>query len=93
MEDIRNTPVIYRPLLGEIRKIVVGDPKDGFSFTVGNFFAKADLYITCIERDENGALVFGKLIYIIWARKSNSEKEFVWKYIQDQPVMVECFTE
>lgn len=83
---------LYRPILGEIRKIVVGDPKTGFSYTVGAYFEKANLQITSIERDENGALIFGKLLYIVWAKKTESEKEFVWKYIQDQPVIVECFT-
>lgn len=77
---------------GDIRKITIGDLKNGFCFQVNQTVPAGDnpLTITKIIRDENNFYFFGCIQYQIYA-KLKDEPQFVWKYFENQPVYVECF--
>lgn len=82
---------LFRPELGDIRKITIGDVKEGFSFKVGQeiMLGKDKIFISKIVRNEDSFFIFGSIIYLIYA-KGVDGNEFVWNYIENQPVRVEC---
>lgn len=72
-----------------IRKIIIGDIKDGIPYTVGQQILKREeIYITKIIRDENAKFIFGNVAYLIYTKREG-EQEKVWKLIEKQPVVVE----
>ena len=75
---------------GPIRRIIVGDIKDGMSFRVGQPFRAGDkkIEITEIVRDENNFFLFGSIRYLIYAKDEEGTHK-IWKYIENQPVTVE----
>jgi hypothetical protein len=82
---------LFRLDLGEIRKITIGDVKNGFSFSVGTVVNVGgdEIKISKIVRDENSFFIFGSILYVIYVKNSNGEEK-IWNYIENQPVRVEC---
>lgn len=82
---------------GKIRKIIIGtNPRsDALVYEIGKRHLVGDyeIFITDIVRDENNYYYFGNLRYIVFAskEKDNSEKSFVWKTLENIPLIVECF--
>lgn len=73
---------------GDIRKITYGDPKEGFTYTVGQSIFGGKCKITSVVRDENNHRLRGDNRYSILI--SNPDNiEAVWKVIENQPVVVE----
>ena len=81
---------MFRPSLGTIRKITIGDVKDGFVFTVGQplNIKGVQSKITSIVRSEDSYFLFGSITYIIYVGVNG--KDEVWKFFENQPVLCEC---
>ncbi len=75
-----------------IRKITIGDIKTGMTYQKGHKYGRDGDYleITSIIRDENAYHLFGSVTYLVYAKKTDGEFEFLWKYFERQPVTVEC---
>lgn len=74
-----------------IRKIIVGDAKDGFAFVVGQHYGKnRDILISRIVRDENAYFLLGAVTYIVYAKIAG--KESAWKLFERQPIIAEFDT-
>jgi hypothetical protein len=84
---------MFRPSLGIIRKITVGDVKDGFMFSVGQSLSinGTQTKISSIVRSEDSAFLFGNITYIIYISINN--QDVVWKFFEGQPVLCECSVE
>ena len=79
-----------------IRKIVVGDPKGGISYSVGqsfgpktNHYPSGEYKITRIIRHENNYHLLGCLTYIVYGTYKNGD-ERPFKYFENQQVAIEC---
>ncbi len=85
------TENVYRADLPvDVRRITIALQTE-WSFHVGQQIIKTGLEITRITREEGNALIFGMMMYKIFAKKLNTPNadEFVWKHIEGIPVMVE----
>jgi hypothetical protein len=79
----------------KIFRISIGpDPKDGMSYFVGQKIHtgsgnnRDDCVITRIVRNENNFYLFGNMAYIIYAKRNDSGKEFVFRFCENMPVYV-----
>ena len=83
-------PNYFRPAVGEIRKITIGDVKTGFSFSIGSKIqaGSEEIIISKIVRDENSFFIFGNIVYIIYAVNKKGE-EFIWNILENQILRVE----
>lgn len=71
---------------GLIRKIVVGpNPKDAMAYYVG--MRAGDAKVSFIEEDEASLVRYGVRRYRVFIE--DSENTYLWKSIENQPVMVE----
>jgi hypothetical protein len=81
------------PLLlnGRIRSLEVGQPKKGFSYTVGQRFKIGSTVCPVEEiiRDTNSYYLHGKLVYAIYIRVG--DEIILWKSYEDVPVTVTYF--
>lgn len=72
-----------------IRKIIIGDIKEGIPYTVGQKILKhEEVYINKIIRDENAKFIFGNVAYLIYTKREGKQEK-IWKLIEKQPVVVE----
>lgn len=72
----------------EIRKIIAGvDPTNAMALRVGQQFGK--LHITNIEQDERYFHKTNKQRYFVWCQNIDTQELFIWKIIQDLPVIIE----
>lgn len=87
---VSKTVNAFRTDLSDIRKITIGDVKEGFSFTVGSKVNAGgnQIIISKILRDENSFFIFGEIMYLIYAKNTNGE-EFLWNAISNMPLRIE----
>ena len=83
---------------GNIYSIEIGQPKNGFKYSVGQKFpfgkgAERDtIEVVEILRDDNSYYLTGVVRYIIYCTlNGNVDSVFSWKYYDNVPVSVTCF--
>ncbi len=76
---------------GSIYSIAVGDPKNGWKFTVGKGFNVAGDFLEVIEilRDDAAFHIHGTIRYVVYV-KNNAGEEFCWRYFENHKVDVTC---
>lgn len=83
-----------KPQITNIRKIIIGvNPKDAMAVEVGHTHNTPDgrITITDIVRNENNYYFFGSIMYQVYAMREGGKDKFVWKSIENVPVVVESF--
>jgi hypothetical protein len=78
---------------GRIFKLEVGNPKNGFKYTVGQTFKVEGEIVEIVEilRDDNAYHLHGKLRYLIYVVRPNDREILCWKWYEDVPVSVTCY--
>jgi len=92
---------LFRPNLGEIRKLTIvnnGDVFNGFNFVVGQKFrvnkkTNESIIISRIVRDDHAYILHNEMLYVVYATKEGDDSgvEFCWQYLSGVPVRAECF--
>lgn len=78
-----------------IRKLIVGDIKEGIPYTIGQKMLKNEQepahHVTRIIRDENAKFIFGNVAYLVYVQKEGGPEK-IWKMFEGQPVVIEFNT-
>jgi hypothetical protein len=74
---------------GTIRKLIIGNQKEGFKYEVGKHMDKAGFTVNEIIFNETHFDLFGEVRYEVYVKKD--EEVRLWKSFINQPVMLEFF--
>ncbi len=76
---------------GDIYSIAVGDPKNGWKFTVGKGFTVMGEYLEIVRilRDDGAFYIHGTIRYVVYVKKEDGEV-FCWRYFENHKVDVTC---
>lgn len=74
---------------GIIRKICIGDIKEGITYKKGQKMFGGVITIMDIVRDEAYHTHYGRVRYDIYVKKNNSEYTRLWKSFLDVPMTIE----
>lgn len=74
-----------------IRKITIGDLKQGLTYQVGQKMLGGRLEITAIIQDEPAWYKYQKVVYDVYVRGEEDESSSPWKRFFDQPTAIEFF--
>jgi hypothetical protein len=74
---------------GLIRKISIGDMKNGLTYSVGQDMINGRAVITEIRMDVENSAFTRSYVYHILIQKNGSEVSRLWKTISGMPVAVE----
>tara|TARA_R110002074_G_scaffold87945_1_gene194036 strand:+ start:2127 stop:2402 length:276 start_codon:yes stop_codon:yes gene_type:complete len=74
-----------------IRKITMGDLKNGITYQVGQKMLGGRLTITAILQDEPAWYKYQKIVYDVYVREGGGVNSTPWKRFFDQPTAVEYY--
>jgi hypothetical protein len=74
---------------GIIRKISIGDLKEGITFVVGQSMLKGRLVVEQIIHDTDYLIEYGVLKYDVYVSESGSNNVRIWKTFQNGQISVE----
>lgn len=82
----------FRLNIDNIHQITIGsDPKNGFSWKVGQGVLGSKYTISRIIRHEDSFLLQGEVIYVVYVYKGNDKTyDVVWRTYSNIPVSIVC---
>ena len=72
-----------------IRKITIGDLKQGLTYQVGQTMLGGSLRVTAIIQDEAAWYKHQQVVYDVYVKKDTEEFSRPWKRFFDQPTAIE----
>lgn len=72
---------------GTIRKLIIGNQKEGFKYEIGKYMDKAGFTVSEIIFNERHFDLFGEVRYEVYVKRE--EEVMLWKSFINQPVMLE----
>ena len=76
-----------------IRKITIGDLKQGLTYQVGQRMLGGSLKITAIIQDEAAWYKHQQVVYDVYIKKEEEEFSRPWKWFFSQPTAIEYNTD
>ena len=76
-----------------IRKITIGDLKQGLTYQVGQKMLGGSLVVTAIIQDEAAWYKHQQVVYDVYVKKTTEEFSRPWKRFFSQPTAIEYNTE
>ena len=76
-----------------IRKITIGDLKQGLTYQVGQRMMAGAIEVTAIIQDEVAWYKYQQVVYDVYVRKRGDESSKPWKRFFNQPTAIEYNTE
>jgi hypothetical protein len=75
-----------------IRKITIGDLKQGLTYQVGQTMLGGSLKVTAIIQDESAWYKHQQVVYDVYVKKETEEFSRPWKRFFSQPTAIEYNT-
>ena len=72
-----------------IRKITIGDMKEGLTYVVGQTMMKGQLEVTAIIQDEAAWYKHQQVVYDVYVKRFDEDYSKPWKRFFSQPTSIE----
>ena len=76
-----------------IRKITIGDLKQGLTYQVGQKMMGGTIEVTAILQDDKAWYKYQQVVYDVYVKKLGEDASKIWKRFFNQPTAIEYNTE